>query len=51
MPNINRESFLIYIGLKYFLKITVIGTENFIKSGPNILCYNQACQNMDLMLV
>lgn len=51
MPNINRESFLIYTGLKYFLKITVIGTENFLKSGPTILCYNHANQIMDLILV
>jgi hypothetical protein len=51
MPNINRESFLIYTGLKYFLKISDFGTENFLKSGPTILYYNHSNNIMDFILV
>ena len=60
MSNISRESFLIYTGVKYFVKgvtgnyfrkITVIGKENIPKSGPTIICCNHANQFMDAMLV
>ena len=60
MSNISRESFLIYTGVKYFVKgvtgnyfrkITVIGKENIPESGPTIICCNHANQFMDAMLV
>ena len=57
MSNINRDSFSIYTGVKYFIKsitsnylrkITLNRTENFPKSGPTIICCDHANQFMEL---